>query len=323
MALATRGIFVSSGRGGHVVSQTSRFALIAGTAPLFIVVGSVFLSSGCCSLSWRKDADEVVAARELISRGIESQQDGRDEEASRLFAQAMETCPDDERCRRHYAEVLWRQGQPRQAITHMQEAVRLSGGDPLLIVRLGEMHLAVGDEAEARRQAEVAIARRENLASAWALRGETLRRRGELSEALACYHRALRYEPLYPPVQIALAAIHREQGRPERSLAVLDAAVDQFSPAPAPPELLAHHGLALKEMGRYEEAIESLTAAAESGADPEVLFQLAETRWLSGDIAGASLALHRVLEGNPYHAAARHLEIALREAHPVAATITR
>src|SRR5687768_7338334 len=107
-------------------------------APRIVAAAALLFLSGCCSLSWRKDADEVVAARELVSRGIEAQQEGRDEEASRLFAQAMETCPDDERCRRHFAEVLWRQGQAGQAITHMQEAVRLSGGDPLLIVRLGE-----------------------------------------------------------------------------------------------------------------------------------------------------------------------------------------
>jgi tetratricopeptide (TPR) repeat protein len=293
-------------------------------APLLLAISAgILCHSGCCSLSWRKDAEEVVAAREMISRGIEAQQDGRDEDASRLFIQAMETCPDDERCRRHYAEVLWRQGRGGEAITHMQEAVRLSGGDPLLIVRLGEMHLAMGNEAGALRQAEAAIARRENLASAWALRGEVSHRRGELSEALACYHRALRYEPVYPPIQIAVAAIHHEQGRPERSLAVLDAAVDQFSPAPAPAELLAHHGLALKAMGRYEEAIESLTAAAESRGDSDIHFHLAEARWLSGDVAGASLAVRRVLDSDPYHSAAQQLELALRENPPVAATLGR
>jgi tetratricopeptide (TPR) repeat protein len=264
-----------------------------------------------------------MAARELVGRGIEAQQEGRDQEASQLFAEALRTCPDDERCRRHYAELLWRQGQTQPAVTHLQEAVRLSGGDPLLVVRLGELHLALGDEGGALRHAEVAIERRENLSSAWALRGEVAHRRGEWNDALACYHRALRYEPFNPPVQIAVAAIHREQGRPERSLAVLDAAVDQFSPAPAPAELLVHHGLALKQMGRYEEAIESLTAAAEARGDAEVHFQLAEARWLSGDAAGASLVVRRVLERNPYHPGARRLELALREVQPVAATLTR
>ena len=204
------------------------------------------------------------------------QQKGKDEEAGKLFAQAIELCPVDERCRHQYAEVLWRQGHGRDAITHMQEAVRLSGGDPLLVVRLGEMHLALGEEANALRQANAAIAGRDDVAPAWALRGEILRRRGEFSEALACYHRALRYEPNDPRVQIAVAGIHREGGRPERALAVLDAAVDRFSPGPAPPEVLVHHGLALKSLGRFEEAVESLATAAAADSHPEIHFQLAE-----------------------------------------------
>jgi tetratricopeptide (TPR) repeat protein len=287
------------------------------------LMSGAVLAAGCCSLSWRPDADKVVAARELVGRGIEAQQDGRDEEAARLYTQAMELCPVDERCRRQYAEVLWRQGQGQEAIGHMREAVRLSGGDPLLLVHLGEMHLALGDDANALRQAEAAIARRENLAPAWALRGEVYHRRGDVREALACYHRALRYEPLNPPVQIAMAGIHRELGRPERSLAVLDAAVDQCAPAPAPPELLAHHGLALKALGRFEEAVESLTAAAQHGHDPEIAFQLAEARYLAGDAAGASLAVRQLLQTNPYHEGARQLEVALREQQPVAVMAPR
>jgi tetratricopeptide (TPR) repeat protein len=104
---------------------------------------------------------------------------------------------------------------------------------------------------------------------------------------------------------------------------VLDAAADQFSPSPAPIELLAHHGLTLKAMGRYEEAVESLTAAAEARPDAEILFQLAEARWLAGDSAGASLIVRQVLSGNPHHPAARRLELALRENQPVVTTAAR
>jgi tetratricopeptide (TPR) repeat protein len=258
-----------------------------------------------------------------VGRGIEASQEGRDEEAEKLFSQAMEMCPVDERCRRHYAETLWRQGRGTEAVAQMHEAVRLSGGDPHLLVRLGEMHLALDDSSNALRESDLAIARRENLASAWALRGDIFYRQGDLREALACYHRALRYEPHNPPVQIAVAGIHRDLGQPQRCLAVLDAAVDQFSPGPAPPAVLAHHGLALKALGRYEEAVESLTAAADGSGDLEIVYQLAETRLLAGDASGASLAVRRVLQVNPYHPAALRLETALREYQPVAVTLKR
>ncbi|MBW3596483.1 MAG: tetratricopeptide repeat protein [Planctomycetes bacterium] len=291
---------------------------------LAALFGICLLPSGCCSLSWRPDANEVVAARELAGQGLEAQQDGNDAEAAERFAQAIEICPVDERCRRHYAEVLWRQGVGVEAINQMSEAVRLSGGDPLLRVRLGEMHLAMGDHQSALRQADLAIARAGDLSPAWALRGDLFHRSGELPEALACYHRALRYEPQNPPVQIAVARIHRDMGRPERSLAVLDAAVDQFSPGAPPVEVLVHHGRALKELGRFDQAVESLKAAAErSGRDAEIFYELADARRQAGDLSGAKLAVRQVLEINPHHAAGRQLEIALRQPQPVAATLTR
>jgi Flp pilus assembly protein TadD len=254
---------------------------------------------------------------------LEAQQEGRDEAAGQFFAQAMELCPVDERCRRHYAEVLWRQGRGPEAVAQMTEAVRLSGQDPLLLVRLGEMHLALGNEGNALVYADQAIERRDDLALAWRLRGDVLHRRGELREALACYHSALRFEPNNPTVQIAVASIHRDLNRPERSLSVLDAAVDQFSPGPAPPEVLVHHGLALKSLGRFEEAVESLAAAAQGSNDPEIVFLLAEARMLAGDSAGASYAARQVLQTNPYHAGARQLETALRENPSVAVQWTR
>ncbi len=311
-----RSLRTSAGRSYRPCAASARRSGFSRSLALFALTG--LLTTGCCSLSWRPDAREVIAARDLVGRGLEAQQDGDDQEAIQLFNQAVAICPDDERCRQHYAEALWRQGQRDEAISQMVEAVRLSGDDPLLLVRLGEMQLQMGDPDGALRHADRALARRDNLAAAWALRGEVLHRRGDLHGALACYHRALRYEPRNPPVQIATAAIQRDLGRPERALAVLDAAIDQFSPGPAPPEILAHHGLTLKALGRYEEAVASLLAATEAGAHPEIAYQLAEARFLAGDVAGASLAVRQVLERDPYHARARQLDSALREQAPVA-----
>lgn len=62
---------------------------------------------------------------------------GQLERANRLFAQAVEVCPDDERVRAHYAEGLWRQGDRQKAIENMRQALELSGGAPELRIRLG------------------------------------------------------------------------------------------------------------------------------------------------------------------------------------------
>ena len=65
----------------------------------------------------------------------------------------------------------------------MERAVNLSGGDPDLQVRLGEMYLLRDNTAGAWQQAERAILAQRHSAAAWALRGDVLRRRGDLTEA--------------------------------------------------------------------------------------------------------------------------------------------
>jgi Flp pilus assembly protein TadD len=67
------------------------------------------------------------------------------EGAEASFRQAVDASPQDERARGEYAQLLWKRGATTEAVRHMTEAVRLSGGSPKLLVELGEMQLALGD----------------------------------------------------------------------------------------------------------------------------------------------------------------------------------
>jgi tetratricopeptide (TPR) repeat protein len=252
--------------------------------------------SGCASLARNRTDQGVVSARQLSLRGINAAQQGQLRDAEAYFSRASELCPLDERIRYHYAETLWQLGSHQEAVTHMEEAVRLSGGNADLVVRLGDMYLASGDLPRAAQQADAAIRANRQSAAAWALRGDVLRGMGNDDEALASYHRAMSYQAHYPRVQLATAEIYGRQKRYVRALATLRTLADGYPSGETPQQVLMMQGLALRGLGRYEAAAEAMTLAAKQGPpSTEMLACLAETQWLAGDAANARLTLQSAL----------------------------
>lgn len=264
---------------------------------------------GCATLRKDTASEDVITARQMSLRGFDSLQRGKLDEAEAWFANAIETNPVDDDAREQYAELLWRRGLRDDAIKHLEQSVKLSGGNAKLVVRLGEMYLAQGDTERAWQQAEKAIQSNRQLPCAWALRGDVQRQRGNLQESLADYHRSLSYEGHCAHVQLALAAIYREQNRPRRALSTLDALAEQYPPNEMPQELLLEQGLALKALGRYENAASLLAQATQRGEPtPELLFHLAEAQLLAGDTTNARLALVAALAQEPTHGPSNQLK---------------
>jgi tetratricopeptide (TPR) repeat protein len=277
-------------------SLRSRAAILAACIPLAVT------ASGCASLSRSRLDENVLTARQLSLRGAEAIQQARWGDAEAVMSEAVRLCPLDERMRTQYAETLWNLNARADAIQHMQLAARLSGGNPELLVRLGNMHLEVGDLQLAWEQSERAIAANGQLASAWALRGDVLRRRGDAAESLASYHRALSYVAHYPHVQLAIADHYRMQGRHSRALATLSSLADGYPVGEVPAHVRYLEGLAQKELGRYEAAVGSFAAAIDSSPpSSDLLFQLAETRLLMGDPVNARIAARAALALEPNH----------------------
>ncbi len=306
---------------GVVAHERHRVAQHSTAAVVCLMV--ILLASGCTSLYRKPVSDDVVAARQLSLRGIDAMQRDQWDEAEQLFQRAIETCPVDERAHCRYAETLWRRGSTDEAIAHMEKAVQLSGGDPQLLVQIGEMHLVRGQFDKAAKQAKQAIHANAQLASAWALQGSVLNQRGQIDEALACYHRALSFQPHYPQVQISVAEIYRHQGRPQRAMATLDALADQFPPGKQPQQVLYLQGLAHKALGRYDDAVESLTSASQRGpSSADLLYHLSEAQLLAGDPVNARLAVLQALDRDPQHQASQQLKahIESRQQRMAAAT---
>jgi tetratricopeptide (TPR) repeat protein len=253
-------------------------------------------------------AENVVEARQISLRGLEAMQQGRDEDAEKLFAHALAVCPVDERARCRYADLLWKRGQHGQAVKQMEEAVRLSGGDAGLLVQLGQMQFARGEHDRAGECASKAIKADRHLASAWALLGDTQRAAIQPDAALASYHKALSLQEFNPPVQLAVAEIYRSQNKPQRSLATLAALEDRYTTEPPPIDLLLSRALALKQLGRYDDAAQTLTTAIARGAtSADVFCELADAQLQSGDPTNARLSLAAALEVTPAHARSRQM----------------
>jgi tetratricopeptide (TPR) repeat protein len=269
---------------------------------------AVLLAAGCRSFCPKSLEQNVVDARQASLQGLDAMQQGRWDEAERIFAGAVKACPSDERAQGCYAETLWRRGSCDEALGHMQEAVRLSGQDPQRLVQQGEMHLALKQLAQANECAEAALAKNNKLSSAWALRGDVRLARGQFDEALADFHHSLRYNEHQPRLQLAMAQIYRRQNRPQRALATLDTLADQFPAGDVPLDVVAQQGLTLKQLGRFQDAAEMLAQACRSASpSADLLYQLAEAQHLAGDASGAGASLDLLLAQNPQHPAGAKL----------------
>ena len=279
-------------------------------AVLLAAIAALAPGGGCRALRSQQISDEsIAAARQLALQGMEAERRGRWERAETLFAEAVAKCPRDERARCGYAEALWRRGVGDEAIVHMEEAVRLSGHDPERMVELGRMYRGRSDLARAGEQAERAIAANPQLAAAWALQGEVLQDQGSLSEALASYHRALSYQQPFAEVQLAIAKIYGQQGRPQRSLATLQALAASFPPGQTPNDVVVQEGLALGALGRHQDAARTLAGACQRGnPSAELLFVLAQAQMLAGEPAAARLTLSAALARDPGHAGSLTLQ---------------
>jgi Flp pilus assembly protein TadD len=266
------------------------------------------LLAGCATFSHRPVAENVVRCREQCQAGLSAARMGRSEQAFELYEEAVKACPDDERARRLFAEALWQQGEMSKAINEMQDAARLSGGDPAILVRLGEMYLAAGSESRAAHYATAAISAAPHLPEAWALEGDVLRSREDFGGALARYHRALSYRADFPPAQLAVSKIYMQQGRHSRALATLTALAQNYATDEAPQIVFILKGECLKSLNRCKEAAEQFEFAARlAPATPELFYQLADCYCRCGESHAARAAAQQALALEPAHEGTRRL----------------
>lgn len=215
---------------------------------------SSLAASGCRAISRIGDSRQSITARRLSGQGFQAMHDGQWSTAETLFSDALNVSKGDDRAHWGLGEAYWKRGERELAIEHMEQAVKLSAGDPKLVRRLGRMYLELGRLEEAEHHSLWAIESKRDVAEAWALRGDCLGAAGKADDALAAYHRALALQPSYPEVQLRAAEIYLKQGRCERVLATLDPLRDGAGAEYAPARVDILQGLAMRQLGHCEDA---------------------------------------------------------------------
>lgn len=272
-----------------------------------VLVGLLVLVG--CRVLRNRDTRDLSTARQLSLRGADALQQRKYSDAESLFVEALRQSPGDERAQWGYSEVLWQRGEYAQATQHMVKAADLSGANPDLLVRLGQMYLQQNDLEHALQQADAALHGHRNNPAAWALKGDVLRVQGQLEPAIDCYHRALIYRPDWPDVQVTLAELYRRANRPQRTLATLDRLHDQRSNSQIPPRAQLLRGQALADLNQHEAAVMCLRQAAHGLSDEQsdLLLEFAQAQYQLGDYIEANLCLGRMLKQNPSDLAALRL----------------
>lgn len=268
------------------------------------------LFSGCRTFSTRLPDSRQVRARQMSLRGADLLRRDRYEDAETLFNEALQSSPNDERAHWGLASTLWEKGEKETALVHMREAVRLSGSNPDYIVRLGQMYLTLGDVESAWLQAATTLKQNRDRADAWALLGDCQSRVARPDDALASYHRALLVQPDYPKVQMSVAELYRQLGRPQRTLATLDRFRDLHPTHELRGQASLVRGLALLDLDRPEEASIALKEASQhlDESQLERQLQLANSLFQLGDYVEARMALGKVLLQAPENQTARSLQ---------------
>jgi tetratricopeptide (TPR) repeat protein len=289
----------------HLRSRRNRHAtFLRPPAGCFVALWVLLFGClGCRSL--RRGQPDIGAsqARHFSLRGADALQLNKYDDAETLFAEALRRCPTDERAHWGMAEVQWHRGNCQAAAYHMEEASRMSGNNPDLSVRLGEMHLQAGRLAEASLQAEAVLTQHRQHAGAWQLQGQILEQQEKWQEAIQCYHRALMSKPNNPTVQLALAGIYQRLGRPQRALATLERMSDLQANEYNSAKTWLLKGQALASLGQIEEAKTCLKDAA-SQANPEdgaLFLKMAHLQAEVGELAEARVNLGRALSLSPNH----------------------
>ena len=249
-----------------------------------------------------------AASRHLCQQGVAAMEREQWQRAEELLQQAVKSCATDADSRRQYAETLWHRGAQAEAVKQMEDACRIAPDNAELHVRTAEMLLAMNHVEAAVRHARRALELDPKLPAAWAMRGRIMQANGQLREALAAYHRALGYGPSDRAIQLEIAELYRQMEQPERALALLQNLAETCSPGEEPQRLLFLQGLVYKELRRYDEAMQSFSAAmARAGPSAEILCQWGECFLAVGRTEEAAAAAREALGLDPQHGHSRQL----------------
>ena len=248
----------------------------------------------------KKTQEKISSARQWANNGLEAFQNGHIDQAKGLFSRASQQNPTDYRIRANLAETLYHSGDPGQAISEMTRAVELSGNEPKMRIKLGQMYLGVGALDQAQGQAELALGSNHRFASAWDLKGRVSKAKGDYQSALSNFQKSLGFEPDVTDVQLEIVDTYQRMGEPLRALSAVEQVLQQHPIGKQPLSTIVAKSAALIELKQFRPAIDLLESASQRPeASSDLFLRLGQAQVLAGDTAGSLATMKRGQQAFP------------------------
>lgn len=266
------------------LALTGLAVLILGAAPLettHSLVTRLALGAGRPDLAesylWLATYLQPENARIYDSLGYALYLQGKGEAALAVFERAVSMDAEDAAAQNNLGVALLQAAQADQAIAHIQKALELHPGSAQAYFNLGNAYLAAGDLQSAARQYRLASELDPGHLEARSMLAGILLNENRVEEARQAWQEVLEADPGQRLALRGLGVIAVSEGRPAEAVAYLEDALVSY-----PEDAVARFylGLALRELGKSEQADVEFGAALAYSQDP-VLSQLVKESLLA------------------------------------------
>jgi tetratricopeptide (TPR) repeat protein len=124
---------------------------------------------------------------------------------------------------------------------------------------------------------------------------------------LADLQRALQFAPSSNDVLTDVATLYRQRGQHQRCLTTVQHLLDNYASGEEPQYVLFLEGVSLADLGRHQEALESLTRASQGPGNADILYQLARCQSATGQADRATATAQQALAVNAQHQPSQQL----------------
>ena len=258
---------------------------------LVLFLASMVVQCGC-RCPWSCCNANLAESSRWLQGGLQAHHNGQHVRAERLLSQAVDSRPNDPILREHLAQTYLHQGKTTEAISELMQAAEISGHDASFLVKIGNLYLANGQQIPAQQYATKALKSDRQLPEAWVLNAETKIAKGQLTDALSDYQRALSLRNDAPEIQIRIAELQQLLGRPLRALSTVEQMLSGI-PQPSQPEAaLLLSGKLLIQLKQPAQAVEKLKIATNrDDASTDSHIQLAQAQLSMGRTEDARTTL--------------------------------
>ncbi|MDO4549642.1 MAG: tetratricopeptide repeat protein [Planctomycetia bacterium] len=253
-----------------------------------IIVPIIFLTG--CQI-WRHvgvSSATTLASRQYMQQAVESLQLNEENTARQKLELALKTNPENMEARAMYADVLWDIGEQEKAISELKQVVDSPEVSPATYVKLARMYYDTLQWEISQKYLSEALRRDSSRSDAWTLQGRLYLTSFHTEKAASAFHQAIFYNPENWEAFLLLSDLYLTDQKPQRALETVQYVRHKFPPDQEPPEVLYREGLAMCALGRFSEAVETLTLAdSRMPQEINILSALAHAQYNAGKTADA------------------------------------